>query len=99
MLFIWLNDVDTVQDYPLKAEILQQIAPYRQRVGRFVRNRLIVHTPFVGVTQEVDRAGIGRQDHVLYRVASFLAAITDALLIRVFGACNWAFRAVVIKRG
>ena len=94
-----LEHLDTIECKGEKAQVLQQLAIGRQRIGRVIRDALIVHAPLKGRTQKQDaQAGIDQQQ-VLQGVALFLAAIVEALFSRVRGARDGALGAVVTKRG
>src|SRR6516165_9310882 len=80
-----------------EAQILQQPAPGRERVGGGLRDAQIMGTAAVGVAQkEDDEQGIDEQD-IFDGVVFFLAAITLFLFSRVLGADDAPFRPVMGK--
>src|SRR5262245_18371751 len=82
-----------------EAQILQQPAPGRERVGSGFRNAQIMGTAAIGLAQKEDRkAGIHEQD-IFGRVVFLLPAITFLLFHRVVGADDESFRPVMGKRG
>src|SRR5262249_37865459 len=82
-----------------EAQILQQPAPGRERVGGGLRDAQIMDPAAVGVAQkEDDEQGIDEQD-IFHGVVFFLAAITLGLFRRVLGADDASFRPVMGKRG
>jgi hypothetical protein len=71
----------------------------REGIGSRIGNPLIVGAASIGLTQkEDDECGIDEQ-HIFYRVAFFLAAITTRLLGRILGALDAPFGAITAKRG
>src|SRR5262245_41734948 len=58
-----------------------------------------MHAAAVGVAQKEDEEQGIDQEHIFYRVVSFLAAITLFLCNRVLGADDASFGAVMGKRG
>src|SRR5215475_8506187 len=58
-----------------------------------------MHAAAVGVAQKEDEKQGVDQEHIFYRVVSFLAAITLFLFNRVLGADDASFGAVMGKRG
>lgn len=92
------RDLHTIEREAEKAKVLQQLTPVRQRIECLVGDRLVVDTSFIGITQKWNTTAWLCQQNILYGVPLFLAAITRFLLIAIFGAGNWSFRAVVKKR-
>jgi hypothetical protein len=93
------NDVDVRERKRQEAQILEQAAPRGQGVRSGIGNPLIVGTAGVGFTQKQDRERSIDQEHVFYRVALFLAAITARLLSWILGALDAPFGPIVPKRG
>ena len=58
-----------------------------------------MHAAAVGVAQKEDEKQGVDQEHIFYRVVSFLAAITRFLFNRVLGADDASFGPVMGKRG
>jgi hypothetical protein len=54
-LLVWLCGLDSVERKALKAQILQQLTSFGQRIGRRVSNRLVVRPSFMCVAQVLDR--------------------------------------------
>lgn len=98
-LLVRLRNPDAIKREALKSKVLEQFAPVRQGIRRGIRNRLIVGTPLVGITQELDAARFVGKQHVLHGMSLFLAAIMRALFSGVLGARNGTLAAVVIKKG
>ena|SRR5215207_639629 len=98
-LFVWHRDRHTIERKTNKAQVLQHFTAVGQRIGCLVSNRLIVATPFVGITQKRNLARFIAKQHVLYGVALFLAAIVRFLLSIVMRTGDWSFTPIVIKRG
>jgi hypothetical protein len=93
------DDLDVIERERQEAEILEQSAARGQRIRGRIGNPLIMGAPRIGGTEKEDRECRIDQQHVLYRVAFFLAAITARLLSRILGAFDAPFGAVVPKRG
>jgi hypothetical protein len=94
-----LEDVHAVQREGLKAQILQQLTPRRQRIRRGVGDVLVMDTARMRLAQEKDAQGTIDQEQVLQHVPLFLAAITRFLFSRVVGARDGSLGAVMTKRG
>ncbi len=54
--------------------------------------------PFIGRAEKVNLAIGGNQDEVLERVTLFLAAVVEALFVRITRSVNRPFRSIVEKR-
>ena len=94
-----LNDLHAVQRKRLKAQILQQLAPRRQRIRRRVGDALVMHTAGMRFTQKQNpQGGIDQQD-VFEPMPLFLTAIVRVLFSRVVGAWYGALGPVMTKRG
>ena len=93
-----LEDVHAVQREGLKARILQQLTPRRQRIGCGIGDALVMDTTRMRLAQEEDAQGAIDQEKVFQHVPLFLAAITRFLLIAILGAGDRPFGAVVKKR-
>jgi hypothetical protein len=87
----------TWQDISQEAKIVDQFTPIGQGIRRRIGNRLIMHAALIGVAQEQHHQGSMQQEHVFYRMALFLAAITAALFMRVLRARSGALGAIVKK--
>ena len=87
---------DTCQFIAQKAQIIDQFAALCQRVGRQISNRLVVNTPFEGITQKQDHQRADQQ-HILDCMALALAAVETALVGWVTGTVDWSFGAIVKK--
>ena len=94
-----LDDVHPVQRERLKAQVLQQLTPYRQGIRRRVGDALVMHTARMRLTEEQNAQGPIDQEEVFQHVALFLAAITRLLFSRVLGARDRSLGAVMTKRG
>jgi hypothetical protein len=97
-LFVWLRDLDAFECETDKAKVLQQLTPFRQRIGRLVCNWLVVCAPFISITQKWNATGLVRKQDVFYGVPLFLAAKTRFLFIAILGADDWSFTSIVKKR-
>jgi hypothetical protein len=93
------DDLDLLESKGQEAQILEQPAPCRQRVGGGIGNPLIMGTARAGLAQKEDREHGVDQEHIFDRVVLFLAAITAPLLSRILGALDAPFGPVVPKRG
>jgi hypothetical protein len=94
-----LNDLHAVQRERLKAQVLQQLTPGRQWIGRGVGDALVMHTTRMSFTQEQNtQSGIDQQD-VFEHMPLFLAAITRFLFSRVVGARDGSLGTIMTKRG
>ena len=98
-LLRWHDDLDVVEGERQEAEILEQPAARGQRVRGRLSEALIVDTTRRGLTQKENRAHRIDQQHVLHRVALFLAAIRARLLSRILGTREAPCGAIVAKRG
>jgi hypothetical protein len=93
------DDLDVGQRIRQEAQILKQPAPRRQGVRGGIGHAFIVGTARIGLAQKENRqCGIDQQ-HVLDRVALFLAAITARLLSRILGALDAPLGPIVAERG
>ena len=93
----WHEDLHLRERERQEAQILQQPAPGRERVGRGFRNAQIMGTAAIGIAQKEDREeGIHEQD-IFDSVVFLLPAITCLLFSRVLGADDTAFGAVMGK--
>src|SRR6516165_9578684 len=82
-----------------EAQILQQLAPGRERVGGGLRDAQIMGTTAVRVAQKKDdEERIDEQD-IFDGVISFLPAITRLLFSRVLGADDPPLGPIMGKRG
>ena len=94
-----LEDLDALQREPLKAQVLQQLAPRRKRIRRCIGQALVVDAARSGLTEEHDaQRGIDQQE-IFHHMPFFLAAITRFLFSRVCGARDGSLGAVMTKRG
>ena len=94
-----LDDVYSLQCERLKAQVLQQMTPCRQRIGRRVGHALVVDASRLGLTQKEDAQRRVDQQEVFEHVPLFLAAIARFLFSRVLGAWDGSLGAVMTKRG
>jgi hypothetical protein len=94
-----LEDVHAVQRECLKARILQQLTPCRQRIGCGIGDTFVMDTARLCLAQEEDAQGAIDQEQVFQHVPLFLAAITRFLFSRVVGARDGSLGAVMTKRG
>jgi len=94
-----LEDVYAGQCEGLKAQILQQLTPGRQRIRRGIGHALVRHTAWRRVTQEQNASGPVDQQEIFQHVPLFLAAITRFLFSRVLGAWDGSLGAIMTKRG
>ncbi len=97
-LFVRLLDRNVHDGKALKAQVLIQDTLRRQHIHVVVGKTLIMPAPFVRGTQKTDLAIGGNQDEVLERVALFLAAVVEALFVRVTGSVDGALGAIMEKR-
>ena len=98
-LLRWLDDVHALQREPLKAQVLQQLAPCRQRIRCRVGHALVVDASRLGLTQEQDaQLGVDQQE-IFHHMPLFLPTIARALFRRIGGAWDGSFGAVMTKRG
>jgi hypothetical protein len=98
-LLRWHEDLHFRERERQEAQILQQPAPGRERVGSGFRNTQIMGTAAIGIAQKEDREeGIHEQD-IFDSVVFLLPAITFLLFNRLLGADDASFRAVMGKRG
>jgi len=74
------DNLDLIEGERQEAQILEQPTARGQGVRGRIGNPLIVGTAHVGLAQQEDRERGVDQQHVFYRVALFLAAITARLL-------------------
>jgi hypothetical protein len=93
------DDLDLLQGEGQEAQILEQPTARRQGVGSGIGNPLVMGTARIGLAQKEDRERDIDQEHVLYGVVLFLAAITPRLLSRILGALDASFGPIVAKRG
>src|SRR5712691_3696751 len=98
-LLRWLEDVHSLQCEPLKAQVLQQLAPSRKRIRCRIGYPFVVDASRMGLTQEHEaQCGIAQQE-VFQHMPLFLAAITRLLFRRVCGARDGSLGAVMTQRG
>ena len=98
-LFCGLEHLHALQREPLKAQVLEQLTPCRQRVRRPIGQTLVVDAARCGLTEEHDtQRGIDQQE-VFQHMPFFLATITRLLFSRVCGARDGSLGAVMTKRG
>jgi hypothetical protein len=93
------DDVHPVERKGQEAEILEPPAPRRQGVRGGIGPALIVGTTRLGLTQKEHRESGVDQQHVLHRVAFFLAAIIARLLSRILGTRDAPCGPIVATRG
>jgi hypothetical protein len=94
-----LKDVHTVPRQGLKARILQQLTPRRQRIGCGIGDALVMDTTRMRLAQAEDAPGLIDQEQVVQHVPLVLAAITRVLCSRVVGARDGSLGAVMTTRG
>jgi len=94
-----LEDVHAVQREGLKARILQQLTPRRQRRGCGIGDALVMDTTRRRLAQEEDAQGLIDQEKVFQHVPLVLAALTRVLFSRVVGARDGSLGAVMTTRG
>src|ERR1041385_1039576 len=94
-----LEDLHALEGEPLKAHVLQQLAPRWQGIGRHISHALSVDAARSGRTQEHDAQRGIDEEEVFQHMPLFLAAITRLLFNRVCGARNGSLGAVMTKRG
>jgi len=94
-----LEDVHTVQCKGLKAQILQQLTPRRQRLGCGIGEALVVDTARMRLAHEEEAQGPIDQEKVLQHVPRFLTALTRVLCSRSAGARDGSLGAVMTTRG
>jgi hypothetical protein len=93
------DDLDVVERERQEAQILEQSAACGQGIRCGIGNPLIMGAPRIGGTEKEDRECRIDQQHVLYRVAFFLAAITARLLSRILGTPDAPLGTIMAKRG
>jgi hypothetical protein len=93
------DDVNPVERKRQEAQILEQSAARGQGIRCSIGNPLIMGAPRLGGTEKEDRQWSIDQQHVFYRVAFFLAAITARLLSRILGTLDAPLGAIMAKRG
>ncbi len=98
-LFRRLDDGHSFQREGLKAQVLQQVTPGRQRIRRGVGKAFVMDTALMGLTQEENAHSPIDQQKVLDHLPLFLAALTRLLCNRIVGARHGALGAVMTKRG
>jgi hypothetical protein len=94
-----LEDGHAVQREGLKARILQQLMPRRQRRGCGIGEAFVMDTTRMRLAQEKDAQGAIDQEQGFQHVPLFLAAITRLLFSRVVGAREGSLGAVMTTRG
>ncbi len=95
----WHQDLHVGEHKRQEAQVLQQLTPDRQGIGRRVGDPLIMDASSPGVTEKEDgEQGIHEQD-IFDGVVLFLTAITCRLCRRVLGADDAPLGAVMGKRG
>jgi hypothetical protein len=98
-LLRWLEDVHPLQRERLKAQILQPLAPRRQRIRRGVGDTLVMQTAGMRLTQEQHPPGGIDQQDVFEPMPLVLAAIGSVRFSRVLGAWHGSLGTVMTKRG
>ena len=93
------DDLDVVEREGQEAEILEQPAARGQGIRRGIGHPFVMGAARVGVAQEEERQRRIDQQHIVHRMAFFLATITARLLKRVLGALDTSFRPIVAERG
>ena len=94
-----LEDVHPLQRARLKTQVLQQLTPRWQWIGRGVGEALVMDAAGMRLTQEEDAQGPLDQQEVFPHVTLFLAAIARFLCSRIVGARDGSLGAVMTKRG
>jgi hypothetical protein len=95
----WHDDLHVVERERQEAQILEQSAARGQGRRCGIGHPLIMGAPRIGGTEKEDRQCRIDQQHVLSRVAFFLAAITARLLSRILGTPDAPFGAIMANRG
>ena len=92
-------ELDWGQRERQEAQILEQAATCGSRIWGGICPPLLVGAAGIRVTEQEDGERCVEQEHILHRVAFFLAARIARLLRRVLGALDAAFGAIVATRG
>src|SRR5438046_2412373 len=79
-LLVWHRDRNILKRKADKAQVLQQFAALGQRIGRLIRNWLVVPTAFIGIAQKRHLARLVTKQHVFYCMTLLLATIVRLLL-------------------
>ena len=98
-LFDRLQHLDAIKQEGEKAQVLQQLAAFRQLVVGKIGNPFIGRTAFKRPTHKEDAEHRVHEQEVFNGVTLFLATIVALLLSRRVGARDGAFGAIVAKRG
>ena len=94
-----LDDVHAIQRERLKAQVLQQVTPRRQRIRRRVGDAFVMDASRMGLTQKQNaHRGVDQQE-VFQHMPLFLTAIARFLFSGILGARDGALGAVMTKRG
>ena len=93
-----LLDLNVHDGKALKAQVLIQDTLRRQLICFVISQALVVPAPFIGSAEKVNLAIGGNQDEVLERVTLLLAAVVEALFVRITRSVDRPFRAIVEKR-
>jgi hypothetical protein len=95
----WHEGLHLIERERQEAQLLEPPAPRRQGIRGGIRDAFIVDTARLGLTQKENREPSIDQQHVVDRVALFLAAITARVLSRILGALEAPFGPIVAERG
>ena len=95
----WHDDLDLVECEGQEAQILEQPTARRQRIRGGIGHPLVMSAPGIGITQKEDRECVVDQQHIVHRMALFLAAIIARLLSRILGTPDAPRGAIRPKRG
>ncbi len=82
-----------------KTKILQERTALWQRIGSGVGDAFLMHRARMRCTEKLDRQLFIHSQDIVHRVACFLAARMACLVIRIFGALDASFSAIMAKRG
>ena len=90
---------DSLRGEALKSHVLIQHTARWKNVHFFIHKRFVM--PFSGIrlTQEADLAVVIDHQNVLDGMALLLAAVILSLFVRIYRALDWAFGAIMIKKG
>jgi hypothetical protein len=94
-----LEDVHPVEREGLKPEVLQQLTPHGQGLGRGIGDALVVDTARMRLTQEEDTQSAIDQQEIVQHVPLCLAALTRFLFSRILRARAGSLGAIMTKRG
>ena len=98
-LLRWLDEVHALQRAPLKAHVLQPLAPRRQWRQCRVGQALVVDAARRGLTQEQEAQLGVYQEEILHPMPLVLPARARVLCRRICGAWDGSCGAVMTKRG